>query len=45
MLLSKATYANNEQYSGYIFSVGIEHTTFCTANAMLYHWANNIKYI
>ncbi len=23
----------------YVCSLGIEPTTFCTANAMLYHWA------
>ncbi len=23
----------------YVFSLGIEPTTFCVANAMLYHWA------
>ncbi len=23
----------------YVSSLGIEHTTFCAANEMLYHWA------
>ncbi len=37
-------YAFSRCYSGYTFSqyvcfLGIEATTFCTANAMLYHWA------
>ncbi len=32
----------------YVCSLGIEPTTFCAANAMLYHWAtgtHNSKYM
>ncbi len=42
MLLSKATYSAFRLYSFFHQNVcfqGIEPTTFCTANAMLYHWA------
>ncbi len=41
-LLSKATYSAFRLYicfCQYVCSLGIEPTTFCTANAMLYHWA------
>ncbi len=27
----------------YVCSLGIEPTTFCTANAMLYHWATGTR--
>ncbi len=27
----------------YVCSLGIEPTTFCAANAMLYHWATEIN--
>ncbi len=41
MLLSKATYSAFRLYMfyQYVCSLGIEPMTFCTANAMLYHWA------
>ncbi len=41
MLLSKATYSAFRLYMfyHYVCSLGIEPTTFCAANAMLYHWA------
>ncbi len=41
MLLSKATYSAFRLYifCQYGCSLGIEPTTVCTANAMLYHWA------
>ncbi len=29
----------------YVCSLGIEPTTFCAANAMLYHWATGTLYI
>ncbi len=29
----------------YVCSLGIEPTTFCAANAMLYHWATGTYYI
>ncbi len=29
----------------YVCSLGIEPTTFCAANAMLYHWATGTQYI
>ncbi len=29
----------------YVCSLGIEPTTFCAANAMLYHWATGILYV
>ncbi len=29
----------------YVCSLGIEPTTFCAANAMLYHWATGTHYI
>ncbi len=37
-------------YSGYTFfismcSLGFEPLTFCTANAMLYHWDTGTPYI
>ncbi len=40
-LLSKATYSAFRLYIffQYVRSLGIEPTTFCTANTMLYHWA------
>ncbi len=40
-LLSKATYSAFRLYIfyHYVRSLGIEPTTFCAANAMLYHWA------
>ncbi len=28
----------------YVCSLGIEPTTFCAANAMLYHWATGTSY-
>ncbi len=38
--LSKATYRAFRIYIFlYVFSLGNEPTTFCTANTMLYHWA------
>ncbi len=41
MLLSKETYSAFRLYifCQYLCSLGIEPTTFCAANAMLYHWA------
>ncbi len=41
MLLSKATYSAFRLYifCQYVCSLGIEPTTFCAADAMLYHWA------
>ncbi len=38
---SKATYSAFRLYIfyQYVCSLGIEPMTFCTANAMLYHWA------
>ncbi len=43
MLLSKATYSAFRLYLSFFFismcSLGIEPTTLCTANTMLYHWA------
>ncbi len=41
MPLSKATYSAFRLYifCQYVCSLGIEPTTFCAANAMLYHWA------
>ncbi len=41
MLLSKVTYSAFRLYifNQYLCSPGIEPTTLCTANAMLYHWA------
>ncbi len=40
MLLSKATYSAFRLYifCQYVCSLGIEPTTFCAANTMLYHW-------
>ncbi len=41
-LLSKATYSAFRLYIffyQYVCSLGLEPTTFCAANAMLYHWA------
>ncbi len=29
----------------YVFSLGIEPTTFCTSNAMLYHWATGAIFV
>ncbi len=29
-------------YFQYVCSLGIEHMTFCAANAMLYHWATGL---
>ncbi len=29
----------------YVCSLGIEPTTFCTANAMLYHWATETQFL
>ncbi len=28
----------------YVCSLGIEPTTFCAANTMLYHWATETQY-
>ncbi len=41
MLLSKAIYSTFRLYifCQYVCSLGFEPTTFCAANAMLYHWA------
>ncbi len=41
MLLSKVTYSAFRLYifNQYVCSLGIEPTTFCAADAMLYHWA------
>ncbi len=30
-------------FSQYVCSLGIEPTTFCAANAMLYHWATGTQ--
>ncbi len=38
-LLSKATCIQTIHFCQYMCSLGIEPTTFCAANAMLYHWA------
>ncbi len=44
--LSKATYSAFRLYMfyQYVCSLGIEPTTFCAANAMLYHWATGTLY-
>ncbi len=45
-LLSKATYSAFRLYIffyQYVCFLGIEPTTFCTANAMLYHWATGTQ--
>ncbi len=44
MLLSKATYSAFRLYIyyQYVCFLGIEPTTFCAANTMLYHWATFI---
>ncbi len=46
MLLSKATYSAFRLYMfyHYVCSLGIEPTTFCAANAMLYHWATGTQW-
>ncbi len=44
-LLSKATYSTFRLYifCQYGCSLEIEPTTFCTANAMIYHWATGTE--
>ncbi len=47
MLLSKVTYSAFRLYifNQYMCSLGIEPTTFCAADAMLYHWATGTHYV
>ncbi len=39
MHLADAFIQSNLVFRQYVYSLGIEPTTFCTANATLYHWA------
>ncbi len=44
ILLSKATYSGYTFCCLYVCSLGIEPTTFCAVNTMLYHWATGTLY-
>ncbi len=46
MLLSKVTYSAFSLYVfyQYVCFLGIEPTTFCAVNTMLYHWATGTQY-